>query len=87
MLLSLVDAMDSDDPITWDLIRQLTGDRSEMMRDIRSRHLEWDPPLQRLDLIHVLLITNSVEEAFFLFSKMEKEFNPTSSIEEQVPQA
>ena len=85
VLLALVDAMDSDDPTTWDLIRQLTGDRSEMMRDLRSRYLEWDPPLQHLELIHLLLITNSVEEAFFLFSKMEKEFNPISSIEERVP--
>ena len=58
-----------------------------MMRDLRSRYLEWDPPLQHLELIRVLLITNSVEEAFFLFSKMEKEFHPTSSIEEHVPQA
>ena len=87
VLLALVDAMDSDDPSTWDLIRQLTGDRGEMMRDIRTQYLEWDPPLQHLELIHVLLITNSVEEAFSLFSKMEKEFNPTSSIEEHVPQA
>ena len=87
VLLSLVDAMDSDDPITWDLTRQLTGDRSEMMRDIRSRHLEWDPPLRHLELIDVLLVTNSVEEAFFLFSKMAKEFNPTSDIQNQVPRA
>ena len=58
-----------------------------MMRDIRSRHLEWDPPLRHLELIDVLLITNSVEEAFFLFSKMEKEFNPTSDIQNHVPRA
>ena len=87
VLLSLVDAMETDDPVTWDFASRLTGDRSEMMRDIRARYLEWDPPLQRLDLIHVLLITNSVEEAFFLFSKMEKEFNPASSPEGHVPQA
>ena len=87
VLLALVDAMDSDDPMTWDLTRELTGDRSEMMRDLRSRYLEWDPPLQHLELIHVLLITNSVEEAFFLFSKMEKEFNPTSDIQDHVPRA
>ena len=80
VLLSLVDAMDSDDPMTWDITRELTGDRGEMMRDLRSRYLEWDPPLRHLELIDVLLITNSVEEAFFLFSKMEKEFNPTSEI-------
>ena len=87
VLLSLVDAMDSDDPMTWDITRELTGDRSEMMRDLRSRYLERDPPLQHLELIHVLLITNAVEEAFFLFSKMEMEFNPTSEIQEHVSRA
>ena len=87
VLLSLVDAMETDDPMSWDLTSRLTGDRGEMMRDIRTQYLEWDPPLQRLELIHVLLITNSVEEAFFLFSKMEKEFNPTSSPDAHVPQA
>ena len=87
VLLSLVDAMETDDPVTWDLARRLTDDRGEMMRDIRTQYLDWDPPLQPLELIHVLLITNSVEETFFLFSKMEKEFNPTSSIEAHVSQA
>lgn len=75
VLLSLVDAMESDDPMTWDLTRKLTGDRSEMMRAIRSRYLEWEPPLQLVDLSNVLLITNVVEESFFIFSKMEEEFN------------
>ena len=87
VLLSLADAMETDDPVTWDLLSRLTGDRGKMMRDIRAQYLEWDPPLQRLDLFQVLLITNSVEEAFFLFSKMEKEFNPTASPEGHVPRA
>ena len=75
VLLSLVDAMESDDPMTWELASRLTGDRSEMMRAMRARYLEWEPPLQRVDLLNVLLITNAVEESFFLFSKMGEEFN------------
>ena len=86
VLLSLVDAMESDDRVTWELTRELTGDRSEMMRDIRTRYLAWDPPLQKVELLNVLLITNAVEEAFLLFSKMEKEFNPASGIQDHVPQ-
>ena len=57
-----------------------------MMRDIRAQYLEWDPPLQRVELLNVLLITNAVEESFFLFSKMEKEFNPASAIQGHFPQ-
>lgn len=85
VLLSLVDAMDCDDPLTWELARRLTGDRSEMMRGIRAKYLEWDSPLERVDLIHVLLITNAVEEGFFLFSKIEREYNPAAGNSDHVP--
>ena len=85
VLLSLVDAMESDDRVTWELTRQLTGDRGEMMRDIRTRYLAWEPQLQKVELLNVLLITNAVEESFFLFAKMEKEFNPASGIQDHVP--
>ena len=87
VLLALVDAMESDDEMSWDLARRLTGDRGEMMREIRTKYLETDPPMPHVELIHVLLITNSVEEAFFLFSKLEHEFNPNPSAQEHVPQA
>ena len=73
--------------MSWDLARRLTGDRGEMMREIRTKYLETDPPIPPVDLIHVLLITNSVEEAFFLFSKLENEFNPNPSAQDHVPQA
>ena len=87
VLLSLVDAMESDDPMAWEFTRRLTGDRSEMMRDIRTKHLQREPRLSHDDLIHVLLITNAVEETFFLFSKIEKEFNPASDVHDHVPRA
>ena len=86
VLLSLVDAMESGDQATWELVRRLTDDRSEMMREIRTRFLNWDPPLPHLALINVFLVTNSVEETFFLFSKMAKDFDPISIPEEHVPQ-
>ncbi len=85
VLLSLVDTLESDDPTDWEITKRLTGDRSEMMRDIRARYLQWDPPLPKIDLINVLLVTNAVEETFFLFSKMEKEFNPTPDIQGPCP--
>ena len=75
VLLSLVDALESDDAMSWEIARQLTGDRSDMMRRLRIQYLEIDPPLRKLELINILLITNSVEEAFYLFSKIEKEFH------------
>ncbi len=40
-----------------------------------------EPPLPKLELINILLVTNSVEEAFFLLSKIEKECNPAAGTE------
>ena len=85
VLLSLVDAMESDDRMSWDVVKQLTGDRGEMMRKVRTRYMEADPPLQKQDLIDVLLITNAVEEAFFVLSKVEQEFNVHSESDEHAP--
>ena len=87
VLLSLVNAMESDDRVSWDIARRLTGDRSEMMREIRTEFLRRDPPLQQPEFIDVMRITNSVEETFFLFSKMEKEFNQAPIAEDHVAQA
>ena len=53
VLLALVDAMESDDEMSWDLARRLTGDRCERRRKIRGEYREGDPPLQDLELIHV----------------------------------
>ena len=87
VLLSLVDAMESDDTMSWDIVKQLTSDRGEMMRKMRTHYLELDPPLGKLELIDVLLITNAVEEAFFVLSKVEQEFTANSDSEEHVPLA
>ena len=87
VLLSMVDAMESDDGMSWDIVKQLTGDRGEMMRKVRTHYLESDPPLPKHDLIDVLLITNAVEEAFFVLSKVEQEFNVYSASGEPDPPA
>ena len=87
VLLSLVDAMESDDRVSWDIARRLTGDRGEMMREVRTEFLRRDPPLQNTEFIDVMRITNSVEETFFLFSKIEKEFNHAPVAEDHVAQA
>ena len=78
VLLSLDSAMEDDDRLSWDIATQLTGDRGELMRTMRGRFLEADPPIPQLDMANILLITNAVEEVFFLLSKLEQDFNPYS---------
>ena len=78
VFLTLVDAMESDDRMSWDIVKQLTGDRGDMMRKVRADYMETHPPLEKNDLIDVLLITNAVEGTFFVLSKVEQEFNASS---------
>ena len=82
VFLSLDNAMESEDRQSWDIAAQLTGDRGELMRKMREKYLEADPPLQKIDMANVLLTTNAVEEIFFLLSKLEQDFNPYSREEE-----
>ena len=84
-LLSLVDAIETDDSMSWAMARQLASDRGPMMRKMRSQYLDAGPPLEKLEQINVLLVTNAVEEVFFLLSKLEMEFNPGSGPDEYVP--
>lgn len=75
VLLSLVDALESDDRMNWHMAKQLTADRRKMMRQVRTDYLEIDTPRQKQDLIDVLQITNAVEDACFILSSMEREFS------------
>ena len=79
VLLSLVDALKDDDRMSWEMVRRLTADRGEMMRGARTVYLQLEPPLPKLDVIDVLRITNAVEEAFVVLSKLEQEFNENPS--------
>ena len=85
VLLSLVDAMESDNRKSWDAVKRLTGDRGEMMRKVRTHYMEAEPPLQNHDMVDALLITNAVEEALFVLSKVEQEFNAYSEPDVHVP--
>jgi len=83
VLLALSDAMESDDRTSWKMVTQLTGDRAEMMRSVRTHYMESDPPLKERDLIDVLLITNAVEKVFFVLSKLEREYTLYCGSEKQ----
>ena len=85
VFLALADAMEAGDRESWDVAKQIASDRGTLMRETRLHYLTMDPPLQKIESINVLLVTNTVEEVFFLLSKLEAEFNPFSSEEEHVP--
>ena len=75
VFLSLADAMDADDRLSWELASRLTESRVELMRSIRRRYQDMNPPLQTHEMKTVTLVVNGVENIFFLLSKVEAEFN------------
>ena len=76
VFLTMVEAMVDDDPHAWEIASRMVGDRGALMRRFRREFLEMDPPLKKRDMLNVLLVTNAVEEVFFLLSRLEAELNP-----------
>ena len=84
VFLVVKDAMESGDEVSWAMATQLIGDRSSQMREMRARYMGMNSLLLRRELNNVLLVTNAVEEIFFLMAKLEAEFNPYSRPKEHV---
>ena len=78
VFLSFADAIESGDRTSWTLAAQLTGDRRDMMRQLRAKYLESGEPLKKSDTISVIRITNAVEEVFVQLSELQIELNPYS---------
>ena len=84
VFLTLEDALDADDAESWKVTRALSGDRGEIMRNLRKQYTESDLKLDKSDLSMIFLATNAAEDIFFLLSKLEEDFNPFSP-EETAP--
>ena len=86
-LLSLIEAVETHDSVSWELADQIIGDRGAMMRRVRHDYLDRDPPLREMEQINILLITNAVEEAFFVLSRLKTEIRNPPESKEHVPHA
>ncbi len=85
VFLQLLDAVEDGDRHDWATAKELTGDRSEMMREIRNKHHSVDPSLDNGQRGRVIRITNAVEQIFFLLSKLVHEFDASPSLPLHVP--
>ena len=72
--LIFLDALEDDDPESWEFVVELMGDRRMMMQEVRSRYLpteqDDDPERRRL----IVEATNAVENIFFLLAQLMREF-------------
>ena len=73
---SIVEGLISKEPDDWAIIIQLTGDRSDLLRRIRSRYISAETYLGEAAQADILSVTNTATEIFFLLSRLTEEIHP-----------
>ena len=76
VLLSLVDAIEGDDQMSWNMIEEMTRDRIDDVRDVRRRYMAKEPSLLEGEAAIVTRVSNNVESVFFLLSRLALDFRP-----------
>lgn len=73
MFLALLHTLETGDDGLDSYVKQLTGDRSELMRALRRTCLDADKGLDDAERQTIVTITSTAEQIFFLLSKLSKE--------------
>ena len=71
VLLVLVEAMERNDRESWKHANEVTGERREVMENLRRRYIDMKPSLKHSEVINMIAITNTVEEVFLFLSRLE----------------
>ncbi len=72
--LIFLDALEEDDPDTWEFTEQLMGDRRVLMQEVRARYLALTPEDAGDQQRIIVDATNAVENIFFLLSQLTRDF-------------
>ena len=80
VLLSVLDAVETSSEDRWMYLKELTGDRSEQMREMRNEYWKTAPSPDAGQLSRVITITNSMEQVLFLLSKLVQELEASSTL-------
>lgn len=75
VFLSLHYAIESDDDELWPMVKKLVDDRSDLMSNIRRTYWQSEQPLDEAERARIVEITNTVEQIFFLLSKLVRELD------------
>ena len=73
VVLVIVDGLKSRDSEDWAMLVQLTGDRTELLRELRGHYAAGDGWANEAVQARVVKITNTAGEIFFLFSRLTRE--------------
>ncbi len=73
VMLVITDTLNSGDAEQWTMARELTGDRTELMRRLQISHLEQEGGLNETERFNILKATNIAGEVFFLLARITQE--------------
>ena len=80
VLLVIIDALNARDAESWSRARELTGDRSELMRRLRGTYLESSSGFDDTVQSNILTATNTAGEIFFLLSRLTQEMEGSPAL-------
>ena len=75
VVLTIIDCLNSNNPVDWATAKQLTDDRSEVLRRIRTNYISQDDSSDMDEAFqgNILETTNTAREIFFLLSRFLRE--------------
>ena len=75
LILTIIDDLNHDNQEGWANARELTDDRSEVLRKLRSTYISQEDPSSLSDATqaNILKVTNTAGEIFFLLSRLLRE--------------
>ena len=80
VMLVINDALTSADEHSWSQVRKLTGDRSELLRDLRSAYVTRDSGFSEVVRSDILKAINLAGEVFFLLARLVREMEDSSAL-------
>ena len=81
LVLTIIDNLNNDNQEGWANARELTDDRSEVLRKLRSAYISQEDPSSLSDATqgNMLKVTNTAGEIFFLLSRLLREVENSST--------
>ena len=80
VFLTMVQSLETGDEDLWQMVKDIMGDRSDVLREIRTAYLETGQNPENPQHVEIVTITNAAEQIFFLLLKLVQEFDNSPNL-------
>ena len=81
LIQSIIDGLASGDPEDWSMVQRLTGDRPELMRQLRASYMSGQTQPGEAAQADILAATNTAAEIFSLFYRLTREIQNSRDLD------